>query len=90
MKSSHTEKRCPANLRLVPGLGFIDLGSSSLPEALAGKVEGELELFAAKMRHGLLAAEDQYRRVRGYKQLDRLALAIETAVHRQQLLIDAS
>ena len=56
MKASHTEKRCPTNLRLVPGLGFVDLDGSGLPEALAGKVEAELELFATKMRQGLLAA----------------------------------
>ena len=39
---------------------------------------------------GMLAAEAQYRRVRGYKQLDRLALAIEAAVQCKQLLADAS
>jgi putative transposase len=39
---------------------------------------------------GMLAAEAQYRRVRGYKHLDCLALAIEAAVQRKQLLADAS
>ena len=55
-KASHTKRTPAGNLRLVPGLGLVDLGKSGLPEALAGKVEGELEVFATRMREGLLAA----------------------------------
>ena len=43
-------------LKIIPGLGLADLAGSGLPDRLAGKVEGELELFADRMRHGLLAA----------------------------------
>jgi hypothetical protein len=44
------------DLRLVAGLGLADSERASLPEALADKVEGELQAFAAHMRHGLLSA----------------------------------
>lgn len=58
MSKSHTKKlsESAADLRLVPGLGLVDLTASGLPEALAGRVTGELELFAARMHEGLLAA----------------------------------
>lgn len=44
------------DLRLVPGLGLVDLAGSGLPEALVGRVINELELFAARMHEGLLPA----------------------------------
>lgn len=56
MSASHTKKASGANLRLVPGLGLIDFEGAGLPETLADKVEGELEIFANHMRHGLLSA----------------------------------
>lgn len=60
MSKSHTSTRragdTGAELKIIPGLGLADLAGSGLPERLAGKVEGELELFADRMRHGLLAA----------------------------------
>jgi transposase-like protein len=37
-------------------LGLVDYDAAALPTALAEKVEGELEVFAAHMRHGLLSA----------------------------------
>ena len=40
----------------MPGLGLIDIEAAGLPAALADKVEGELEVFATHMRHGLLSA----------------------------------
>lgn len=56
MSASHTTTAAVRDLRLVPGLGLVDLEGAGLPEALAAKVDGELELFAAHMRHGLLSA----------------------------------
>jgi putative transposase len=58
MSKSHTKKQCEraADLRLVPGLGLVDLAGSGLPDVLAGRVSDELELFAARMHEGLLAA----------------------------------
>jgi len=56
MSASHTKTTSRANLRIVPGLGLVDFEGAGLPEALADKVEGELEIFAAHMRHGLLSA----------------------------------
>lgn len=58
MSKSHTKilSERAADLRLVPGLGLVDLAGSGLPEVLAGRVSDELELFAAKMHEGLLAA----------------------------------
>jgi hypothetical protein len=56
MSASHTKNTSRSDLRLVPGLKLVDFEGASLPEALAEKVDGELELFAAHMRHGLLAA----------------------------------
>ena len=58
MSKSHMEKKSApaADLRLVPGLGLVDLAGSGLGEVLAGRVSDELELFAARMHEGLLAA----------------------------------
>lgn len=58
MSKSHTKKLSEraAELRVVPGLGLVDLAGSGLPDALAGRVSDELELFAARMHEGLLAA----------------------------------
>ncbi len=54
--ASHTISAGAANLRLVSGVGLVDLSQQELPERLAGKVSDQLEHFAAQMRHGLLAA----------------------------------
>lgn len=58
MSKSHTREPSEraTDLRLVPGLGMVDLAGSGLPEVLAGRVSDELELFAARMHEGLLAA----------------------------------
>ncbi len=40
----------------MPGLGLVDFDGAGLPDVLAEKVEGELEVFATHMRHGLLSA----------------------------------
>lgn len=56
MSASHTKRPAVRPARLVPGLGIVDLEGAGLPGGLAEKVEGELEVFAATMRHGLLAA----------------------------------
>lgn len=56
MSASHTATGSATNLRLVPGLGLVDFEGAGLPEALAEKVEGELEVFAVHMRQGLLSA----------------------------------
>lgn len=56
MKSSHTKKVPVKNLRLIPSLGTFDLGRSGLSDSLVEKLEGELEVFAASMRYGLLSA----------------------------------
>jgi transposase-like protein len=55
-QASHTSTSGAANLRLVSGIGLVDLSRPDLPERLAGKVSDQLEQFAAQMRHGLLAA----------------------------------
>ena len=54
--ASHTTSSAAANLRLVSGIGLVDLSRPDLPERLAGQVSDQLELFAAQMRQGLLAA----------------------------------
>jgi transposase-like protein len=54
--ASHTDASGAADLRLVSGVGMIDLSQPDLPERLAGKVSEQLEHFAVQMRHGLLAA----------------------------------
>ena len=58
MLKAHMKKQsaCAVEVRLVPGLGLVDLGGSGLSEVLAGRVSDELELFAARMHEGLLAA----------------------------------
>ena len=56
MSASHTKTASGANLRVVPGLGLVDFDGAGLPEALAEKVDGEFEIFATHMRHGLLSA----------------------------------
>ena len=56
MSASHTKSTPGADLRLVPGLGLVDFEGAGLPDALAEKVEGELEIFSTHMRHGLLSA----------------------------------
>jgi putative transposase len=55
-KSNTKEKSARADLRLIPGLGLVDLTKPGLPEALAGKVSEELELFGARMHEGFMAA----------------------------------
>ena len=47
------------HLTILPGVGLVDLdglGKGQLVERLAGKVGDQLELFASRMREGLLAA----------------------------------
>lgn len=56
MSASHTKATPAHDLRLLPGLGLVDFETAGLPASLADKVEGELEVFALHMRHGLLAA----------------------------------
>jgi putative transposase len=55
-EASHTRTTGASSLRLLPGIGRVDLADPSLPGRLAGKVSEQLELFAAEMRQGLLAA----------------------------------
>jgi putative transposase len=55
-KSTTHEKSARADLRLIPGLGLVDLARPGLPDALVGKVSEELELFGARMHEGLMAA----------------------------------
>ncbi len=55
-QASHMSSSSTSSLRLVPEIGLVDLGDPSLSERLAGKVSDQLELFAARMREGLLAA----------------------------------
>src|ERR671910_1148011 len=55
-ESSHTKAASSPTLRLLPGIGLVDLADPSLSERLAGKVSDQLEEFASNMREGLLAA----------------------------------
>jgi putative transposase len=55
-QASHTMTASARSLRLVPEIGLVDLADPSLSERLAGKVSEQLEVFAARMREGLLAA----------------------------------
>ena len=55
-QASHTTTATMSSLRLVPEIGLVDLADPSLSERLAGKVSEQLEVFAALMREGLLAA----------------------------------
>lgn len=57
MEASHTKTSSSLKgLRILPDLGLVDLEAPGLPERLAGKVGEQLELFASRMREGLLAA----------------------------------
>lgn len=56
MEASHTKSAIAPMLRILPDLGLVDLADPSLSERLAGKVSGQLEVFASRMREGLLAA----------------------------------
>jgi len=55
-QASHTKSASSSTLRLLPEVGLVDLADPLLAERLAGKVSDQLELFAAQMREGLLAA----------------------------------
>jgi putative transposase len=55
-QASHTEQLSAGSLRVVPELGLVDLSDPGLSGRLAGKVSEQLELFASRMRQGLLAA----------------------------------
>lgn len=55
-EASHTSTSSTSTLRLLPELGLVDLADPTLLERLAGKVSEHLEVFAAQMREGLLAA----------------------------------
>jgi transposase-like protein len=55
-EASHTKSMSASTLRLVPEFGLIDVSAPGLSERLAGKVTEQLELFASRMRQGLLAA----------------------------------
>lgn len=56
MELSHNKKSVARNLRLLPEVGLVDLADASLPVRLAGTMSEQLELFASRMREGLLAA----------------------------------
>lgn len=57
MSKSHTNKTtAPADLRIVPGLGLVDVAKPGLSESLQAKLDGELALFAERMNEGLMAA----------------------------------
>ncbi len=55
-KASHTKASIANRPRLMPELGLVDLADTTLEERLAGKLNEQLELFACRMRQGLLAA----------------------------------
>lgn len=55
-QASHAKSMSGATLRLLPEIGLVDLADPTLGERLAGKVGAQLEVFAAQMRDGLLAA----------------------------------
>lgn len=55
-EASHTKSSTASSLRLAPEIGLVDVADPSLLERLAGKASQQLELFASKMRQGLLAA----------------------------------
>jgi putative transposase len=56
MEASHTKSLSPARLRVLPEFGLVDLSDPGLSGRLAGKVSDQLEVFASRMREGLLAA----------------------------------
>ena len=53
---SHIEADASATLRLLPDIGVVDLGDPGVAERLAPTIDAQLEVFAATMREGLLAA----------------------------------
>ncbi len=55
-EASHTRTTTTSNLRRLPEIGLVDLADPLLGERLAGTVSVQLEVFASKMREGLLAA----------------------------------
>lgn len=55
MEASHM-KSSPARLRILPELGLVDVSDPGLSGRLAGTVSEQLEVFASRMREGLLAA----------------------------------
>ncbi len=55
-QASHTKSAVANSLRLLPEIGLVDVADPLLAERLAGKVSDQLEVFAARMREGLLAA----------------------------------
>jgi putative transposase len=55
-QASHTKSSVARSLRIVPEVGLVDLADPGLPERLVGKVSDQLEVFASRMRDGLLAA----------------------------------
>lgn len=56
MSKSPMGSRVEPRLQLLPGIGLVDLNHPELTERLAGIAAGQLEVFQAKMRDGLLAA----------------------------------
>lgn len=58
MSKSHMNKPAAwaVDLRLVPGLGLVDLAKPGLPASLVERLEGELEVFAERMHEGLMSA----------------------------------
>lgn len=55
-EASHTKSAPTGSLRLAPQVGLSEFPIPHLPTRLAGKVNERLEVFAAQMREGLLAA----------------------------------
>jgi hypothetical protein len=55
-EACHTKSGSASTLRLVPEFGLVDASDPGVSERLAGKVNEQLELFASRMRQGLLAA----------------------------------
>ena len=53
---SHIEVDASATLRLLPDIGVVDLADPGVAERLAPTIDAQLEVFAATMREGLLAA----------------------------------
>lgn len=75
-EASHTKSSTVRNLRVVPEVGLVEAGDRGLSGRLAGKVSEQLELFAARMREGLLAASVAIG-------LDVMGEFVEAEVHRQ-------
>ena len=53
---SHIQPDTSATLRLLPGIGVVDLADPGLAERLAPTINTQLEVFTETMREGLLAA----------------------------------